>query len=246
MSILATLCLELSKNRFKKKFKPLGIKKKRRFLVSAPYSDKEFWKMLPFLCGLKKLGNIVMLVPQQLAVIYQLIKPNAFEAIFCETPSKLLSKEHKKLKEQLRNRDFHFLIELNKPANISLPYLTDVKKRICFYKRPNFPYYNIMIKDNMKSLYEFFNIKEKNPQNILQFYKRDLKTTLNQYGKKRPLLFVNGEDKIHWRGDKIIVGKDISPAEDELYKVLYFSDAYYGRNDARYEFAKILNKEIIK
>lgn len=246
MNIFAALYLKLSKKRFHKTFRPMGIEKKRNFLVSAPVNVSDFLKTLTFLVGLKKLGTIVMLMPKNLRSISRFMKPNIFETIFYEKPTRLFSKEHKRLKTQLANRNFHFIIELNKPANISLPYLTSVEKRICFYEKNNFPYYNIMIKENINSLTEFFNIKDNNPQNLFHFYARDLKKILKKFGKKRPILFVNGKNNIMWEGSKIIVGKDISSSDLEAYKILYLSDAYHGRCDALYEFAKIFNKKIIE
>ena len=174
------------------------------------------------------------------------MKPNVFEMIFYEEPSKLFSKEYKRLKEKLGNTGFHFLIDLNKPANISLPYLVSAEKRICFYDKNNYPYYNIMIKQNINSLVQFFDIESSDPQNLFHFYVRDLKKTLKKFKKKKPLLFINGENNITWEGDKIIVGKDILSSDPEVYKILYFSDAYYGQCDALYEFMKIFNKRIVE
>jgi hypothetical protein len=246
MNIFETLYLKLSKKRFLKTFKPLGIKKKRNFLISAPSEVSDFLKALPFIEGLKKLGNIVMLMPKKLKDICCYMKPNVFEMIFYEEPSKLFSKEYKRLKKKLGNTGFHFLIDLNKPANISLPYLVSAEKRICFYEKNNYPYYNIMIKQNINSLVQFFDIESSNPQNLFHFYVRDLKKTLKKFKKKKPLLFINGENNITWEGDKIIVGKDILSSDPEVYKILYFSDAYYGQCDALYEFMKIFNKRIVE
>ncbi len=246
MNIFAGLYLKLSKNRFQKTFKPLGIKKRRNFLISAPCNVGDFLQALPFINGLKKMGTIVMLASKDLKNIYRYIKPNIFETIFYEKPSTLFSKEYKDLKKRLGERHFHFLIELNKPANISLPYLTPVERRICFYEKDNFPYYNIMIKDSVNSLNEFFDIKETNPQNLFHFSKRDLQRTLKKFNKKRPLLLVNSVDNISWQGDKIIVGQNIANSDPEIYGILYLCDAYYGRYDTLYEFAKLFNKQILR
>lgn len=246
MNIFTELYLKLSKNRFRKTFKPLGIKKRRHFLVSAPYNEGDFIKALPFIDGLKKLGSIVMLVSYNLKNIYQFIRPHIFEPIFCESPTELFTKEYNGLKEKLGERRFHFLVELNKPANISLPYLTPIEKRICFYDEKKFPYYNIMIKDSIASLYDFFDIKETNPQLLFNFSKRDLRKFLKKLNKKEPLLFVNGRNNVSWEGDRIIVGENILASDPEIYGMLYICDAYSGRDDTLCEFAKLFKKPILQ
>ncbi len=245
MNIFATMYLKLSRNRFRKPFKPLGIKKNRTFLISAPRDISPFIQALAFIAGLRKMGSIVLLTPKNLETIYQFLKPNIFETIFYDKPSIIFSKEYNELKHQLHNKHFHFLIELNKPANISLPYLISAEKRICFYDENNFPYYNIMMKNSVTSLNEFFNIKTTNPQNLFRFYKRSLNKLLKKYNKKSPLLFINGEDYVSWDGDKIIVDENISSSDPQIYEILYFCDAYYGKSDMFYEFAKTFNKRIL-
>jgi len=246
MRIFTELYLRLSKNRFRKTFKPLGIKKRRNFLVSVPCNESDFLKTLPFINGLKKLGSIVLLISNDLKNIYQCIKPEIFEAIFYDRPTILFTREYKNLKERLSTRRFHFLVELNKPANISLPYLTPIEKRICFYDRDKFPYYNIMIKNSITSLHEFFNIKETNPELLFQFSKRDLKKIVKKMNKKEPLLFVNGRNSISWEGDKIIVGENIAASDPEIFGILYICNAYCGKCDILYEFAKVCKKQIFQ
>ncbi len=246
MNIFTKLYLKTSKRRFLKTFKPLGIKKKRKFLVSTPNSIVDFLKILPFLKELRKLGTIVILVPKKLESIYRHMKPNIFETIFYEEPSGIFTEEYKKLKKQLTDRHFHFLIELNRPANISLPYLTLTDKRICFYEKNNFPYYNIMFKNDLNPLNEFFNIKRSSPKSLFRFNLRESKKLLKQINKKRPLLFVNGKDKVSWNGDQIVVGKDISASDPNIYSILYGCDAYHGQHDAIYEFAKMFKTKIVE
>lgn len=246
MNIFTELYLKLSKNRFRKTFKPLGIKKRRNFLVSAPCNEGDFIKALPFIDGLKKLGSIVMLVSHNLKNIYQCMRPHIFEPIFCESSTEIFTKEYNVLKEKLGERRFHFLVELNKPANISLPYLTPIEKRVCFYDRNKFPYYNIMIKDSITSLNDFFEIKESNPQLLFHFSKRDLRKVIRKLNKKEPLLFVNGRDDVSWEGDRIIVGENIAVSDPEIYGILYICDAYCGKNDTLFEFAKLFKKPVLR
>ncbi len=246
MNIFGELYLKLSKNRFRKTFKPLGIKRRRQFLVSAPCNEGDFVKALPFINGLKKMGSIVMLLSHNLAKIYQYIKPQLFESIFCESPAEIFTKEYNGLKEKLGERRFHFLVELNRPANISLPYLTPIEKRICFYDKNKFPYYNIMIKDSITSLSDFFDIKETDPQLLFHFSKRDLRKLLKKMNKKGPFLFANGRHDVSWQGDKIIVGKDIAVSDPEIYGILYICDAYCGKDDTLFEFAKLFKKSILQ
>jgi hypothetical protein len=68
---------------------------------------------------------------------------------------------------------------------------------------------------------------------------------MKKHKKRRPLLFVNGTDKIDWQGDTITIGKDISADSPEAYRLLVAADAYCGKNDMFYELAKMFSKEII-
>jgi len=246
MNIFLPLYFEITKRKFYKQFRPPKIKKKSNHLISMPHDTRNFVRSLPFLAGLRKYGNIVLLVPEAVKNIYGFLKQNIFEAIFYNTPPLLFSKEYKLLKEQLRKKHFHFLIELDVPANISLPYLTSAETRICFYGNKNFPYYNILIRDTIRSLIEFFHIDEDNPQQLFYFHASKLKKVSKKFIKKHPLLFVNGKNDILWDGQKVIVGQDILPSDTNAYQILYLADAYYGEHDAFYEFAKIFNKKIIE
>ena len=65
-------------------------------------------------------------------------------------------------------------------------------------------------------------------------------------GKKKPLLIVNGVTQIGWKGDTLVVGKDISQSDPIIYEALYFADAYCGKHDVFYEFAKLCGIKIIE
>jgi hypothetical protein len=245
MSIFTNIYLGFSRKRFLKPFKPLSNKSRRNFLISAPASVAEFIRIMPYIAALKKYGTIVMLVPNTCKSVCDLITPNNFDLIFHETIPKVLSKEHNALKEQLREQRFHYIIELNKPANISLVYLTDVERRIAFYERKKFPYYNIMLRDSIESLCDFFVLRKADPKKIFKFYSRDIKSVLKRYHKQKPILFLNGSDAATWQGDKIILGKDVTADNPEVYKLILGTDAYCGQHDEFFEFAKMFNKEII-
>jgi len=246
MSVFTNIYLNFSKRKFLKPFKPLSTKKRRSFLVSAPTQAAEFVKVIPYVTGLKKIGDIVMIAPQRHETICSFIKPKNFQIIFYNIPPLVLSKEYDGLKKQLSQKRFHYIIELNKPANISLPYLTTTERRICLYDQTKFPYYNIMLRDSAESLCSLFKTKKYDPKKIFTFNVRDIKSTMKKYKKKRPLLFVNGTDKIDWQGDTITIGKDISAGSPEAYKLLVGADAYSGQHDVFYEFAKLFSREILE
>jgi len=246
MNIFRPLYLSISKKRFYKPFHPFKLPKKPTHLISAPNNIRDFLKTLFFLSGLRNSGTIVIVMQKSLENIHRFFKKNIFEAIFYDKTPLLFSKEYKILEERLNRRSFNFLIELNVPANISLPYLTNAEKRICLDKKSNFPYYNIFMKDGLNVLNEFFHIQESNPQDLFDFKERDLRKVEQKFHKNRPLLFLNRKDDTKWDGDKVAVGKDILPSDPESFQVLYLADAYCGEHDGFYEFAKIFNKQIIK
>ena len=183
MSVFSNIYLNFSKRRFLKPFKPLSNKKRRNFLISAPTQAAEFVKVIPYVTGLKKIGHIVMIAPRHHETICSFIKPKNFQIIFYDIPPLVLSKEYDGLKRQLSQERFHYIIELNKPANISLPYLTTTERRICLYDQTKFPYYNIMLRDSVESLCSFFATKKYDAKKIFTFYVRDIKSTMKKYKK---------------------------------------------------------------
>lgn len=244
MNILMPFYLKLSKKRFSRSFKPLGTKRKLWHLVSVPEDPAEFFKAAPFLMGLSKIGSVVMLMPKSLETIRSFMKAKQFEVILYEKKPSLFSEDYKRVAVQLGNRHFHFLIELNQPANVSLPYLGNIQRRVSFFDKRILPYYNILVKGSYASLLEFFDIQSSGGQEMFHFYSRDLKATERKLNVSHPLLFVNEDDKIEWEGKTIVVGKDIMVDDPAVWKVLYVADAYYGKQDAFYEFAVLYNKEI--
>lgn len=253
MSLFLPLYLRLTKNRFVKPFKPLASKKRVNYLISSPHNLADFLKTLPFLGDLRDtLGKVFLLMPRAFASIIEILTPDLFETIYYKNQPVLFSKEAKILKEKLSERDFYSLIELNVPANISLPYLFPAEKRISFYDEKCYPFYNILIKGNIAVLQDFFKIKKKNPERLFKFYKADLKKIEAKLHKQRPLLFVNPVPKpeladgvnISWSGDKFVRGEGDFSLID-TYKILYLGDAYYGQDDEFLELAKIFNKKII-
>jgi len=246
MKIFTPLYLKLSKKRFYRPFKPLGQKKKLWHLVSVPENPREFFKAATFLAGLSKIGNVIILMPKKLETIRSFMKTKQFEVILYEKKPSLFSEDYKRVAVQLGNRHFHFLVELNQPANISLPYLCNIQRRISFFNKNIFPYYNILVKDSYASLLEFFDIESANGQEIFHFYSRDLRSTEKNLKISHPLLFINETAPIEWNGGTVILGQDIMPDDPDVWKVLYVADAYYGKEDAFYEFAALHKKEILK
>ncbi len=245
MSLFLPLYLKLSKKRFQRPFKPLGAKKRLWHLVSVPHDKRHFFNAYPFICGLSKVANVVLLMPKKLENIRSFMKPKQFEIILYEKSPTIFSEDFKRVGVQLGDRYFHFLIELNTPANISLPYLRNFQRRISFYDKNNFPYYNIQMKDGMKSLTEFFDITPEEEKEMFHFYSRDLKAIEKKLNKPRPLLFVNGPQDYEWKGGKVILGTDILPDDHDIWSVLYIVDGYVGIQDAHYEFARINGKRIL-
>ncbi len=246
MKIFTPLYLKTTKNRFLKPFHPLQTAKKPNFLVSAPFRPTDFLRALPLLGGLRDCGHVTMLMPKNLEGIYRIMKHNIFNVIFYDEPLVIFSCSHKLIKSELEKKHFENLIEMNVPANISLPYLVDVEKRICFCSTKNFPYYNILAKDGINTLFEFFHIEARNPQELFRFNASDLRRFEKSFDKKRPWLFINSLDDIEWPGDKIVVDKDVSTLEPNAYEALYLADAYYGKQDAFFELARIFEKKIIE
>ena len=194
---------------------------------------------------LSRIGSAVLLMPKNLEYIRSFMKPKQFEIILYEKSPTLFSEDYKRIAVQLGERYFHFLIELNEPANISLPYLSNFQRRIAFYHAGNFPYFNIQVRNGYESLHEFFNIESEPTNDMFHFYSRNLKSLEKRLDKPRPLLFINNAEDVDWKGGKIIVGKDIMPDDQDILSVLYMIDAYHGVRDAFYEFALINSKKIL-
>jgi len=244
VNIIQSLYLRLSRNEFIKSFKPIGYEKNANYLVSVPRNAKDFIKSLSFLAGLKKTGRVVLLLPKTFGDLIDLFKSDLFETIYYENAPTIFSQEFKILKNLLKKRNFNSLIELNVPANISLPYLVDVKRRISFYDEKIFPYYNILVKGDASAMNDFFQFRKMNPQILFKFHISESKKILKKLNKKKPLLFVNGDNDIQWEGAKFILGKD-SLSINEIYKILYLCNTYYGKDDEFCEFARIFDKKII-
>jgi hypothetical protein len=228
-----------------KTFHPCVMSKKSSYLISAPHKITDFIKSFPFLAGLQSRGTCVILMPRALETIYALMKQDIFRTIFYDNVPLLFSREYKMLKQQLEHEQFHYLIELNKPANISLPYLTPIEKRICLCDRNNFPYFNIFIKEGFSTLSDFFEIEDSDPHNLFHFNTNRVRVKKRKWSKKGPVLFVNKSNDIEWEGYKVTVGKDVQSSDAEAYEFLYLADAYYGVQDEFYEFAVMFDKKII-
>ncbi len=245
MKIFTPVYLKTSKNKFKKKFRPLGSKKKADFFVSLPDNLTGLLKYIPFIAGLKKKGTVKLLSPQTLADILELIKPKLFEIIYYQKPIRLFTEPFKQLKKRFINQNFHYLIDLNNPANLHLPYLINSERRITFYDKPYFPYYNILIKDGIESLRQFLKIPGAKPDRIFKFQKRETKKILKELKKKSPLLVINDGQEIEWEGDRILIGREIPEQGTLRFQILSVADAYYGKKDELHQFARLLKKKIL-
>lgn len=245
MTIFSHLTDALRKRKLVKEFRPLGMKKRCTFLVSVPSDDTRAVSTLSFLGGLKTWGQVYVLIPHCVHHFYQWLSQRYYKKIGYPKPVRRFGKERKVLQEQLQNQKFHFLIELNAPVNISLPFVATAEKRICFFDMDNYPYYNIMMKNGYTSLHEFFNVKKANPARIIQFSGKSKTQVRSAYGKHKPLCFVNGVTPHTWTGDTIVVEKDISRTDPDVLSLLNCADAYCGHHDVLYEFACVFKKKII-
>lgn len=252
MNIFRNFYLKTNKYKLYKPFKPLGLKRKEKFLVSTPVKIKDFLKMLPFLGGLRKLGEVVLLAPQSFVPFLKIFKAKIFQGIYWSKVPEVLTREFDFLKRELENYNCNWLIELNPDANLALPGLINVERRVAFYNTKNFPYYNILIKGGIDSLSDFFQIPAVAPGTLFKFNKIELKNISKNLPVERPLLFVNTDEKkpfvkpesLKWTGTIVLINKAAEDIE-LLCKKLYLCDAYYGPDDEFCEMARIFKKEII-
>jgi len=245
MSIFTGLKMVWQKRRLNKQFRPLGIKKRRTFLVSVPSEPDQVMDTLSFLGGLKTWGQVTVLVPECVHHFYTWLPKKYFTDLVYPKPVRRFGKEARRLQERLTERKFHFLIELNKPVNLSLPFLVSAERRICFFDTANYPFYNIMMKDDYISLHEFFNITKVDPVKVISFAKKTKSQIRKAYGKRKPLCLVNGSVPTTWSGDMIILKKDIPHTHADVLCLLYCAEAYCGQHDVLYEFARAYGKQII-
>jgi|GEM_PF-705746 len=252
MNLIRTFYLKTIRHKFYKPFKPLGLKKRDIFLISVPFKIKDFLKILPFLGGIRKLGNVILLVPQAFAPYIKMFKSKTFQSIYWTKIPQMLTREFDFLKRELINYQCNWLIELNQDANLALPSLIDVEKRIAFYNPKKFPYYNILIKEGIESLISFFQISVIEPDTLFKFNKLELKSISKNLPSQRPFLFVNTSDVrtfvkpegLIWSGSIVMHNKTAENIE-EVCKKIYLCDGYYGPDDEFCEIARIFKKEII-
>jgi hypothetical protein len=153
MNIFTTLRMALGRNRFKQPFQPLGMKKRRTFLISVPSKPEHIMTTLSLLGGLQTWGQMILLIPHAIEIFYYWLPEKYYTKIVYAKSTRCFGKETGTLRQQLQGHKINFLIELNTPVNISLPYITSTEKRICFYDMKNYPYFNIMMKDGFASLH---------------------------------------------------------------------------------------------
>jgi hypothetical protein len=244
MNIVQSLYIRTNKKRFAKNFKPIGIKKRVNYLISPPAATTGFLTWLSFLGELHSLGHIVMLASRNLEPILKIAKPNLFEIVFYEKALTVLTKEFDRAKASLAGRTFTYLIELNSPVNLSLPFLTDAERRMTFYGTGYFPYYNILFKDDIKGFISYFPLKTEETVYYLKLPAAELKKLSKEINKRHPLLFVNGRAPASWDGDMIVPDRKLTPIT-EIYKLLCISDAYCGADDELGHLARIFNKPIV-
>jgi hypothetical protein len=244
MKLFLPLYLKMTRNKFTRAFKPIGVKRKSAFFVSAPLILKDLIRTLPFLENLRGLGPVALFLPRSCEPFTRYFRPGLFDFVFYDKLPVLLTREFKILQEQFQERSFESLIEINEPANLHLPYLIRTEKRIAFYNPKNYPYYNILLKGGIKALSDFYRFETTNPKKIFHITEAESHKLDRRLGKKHPLLFVNGPDERAWDGDKFVLGRDYL-AEAEIPKIIYLCDAYYGLDDEWREIAKLFGKTIL-
>lgn len=245
MSLRQSLYLHFIRGRFIRSFKPLEFKKGMHFFVSVPGKPKDFLESLSFLGALRKLGSIVFLMPKSFEEIREILNPELFQNSYYYSNLTVISKEFNFLKRQVKDLRIHYLIELNNPANLALPYLIPASRRITFYNLKYFPYYNILI-DEISALYSFFRIEGADPKKQFKFSKIELKNLSKTLSREAPILFVNGKvQQLTWPGGKFIFDRDKQKLTEAM-KTLYLCDAYCGDDDEFASFARIFGKQIIQ
>ncbi|MGQ9464889.1 MAG: hypothetical protein ACUVQ4_04185 [bacterium] len=252
MNILRTIYLKTIRYKLYKSFKPLGFKKGEDFLISTPTKIKDFLKLLPFLGGIRKMGNVILLVPQTFAPFIKMFRTRTFQSIYWSKIPLIFTREFDLLKQELENYQCNWLIELNENANIALPSLVNAERRVAFYNQRNFPYYNILIKGGIESLVNFFQIPVVEPQTLFKFNKLELRSIFKHLAGQPPFLFVNASETeqfvkpetVEWQGGIVVVNKSKDDVET-MCKKLYLCNAYYGPDDEFCELARIFKKNII-
>uniref|UniRef100_A0A7C4XJY0 Uncharacterized protein n=1 Tax=candidate division WOR-3 bacterium TaxID=2052148 RepID=A0A7C4XJY0_UNCW3 len=247
MNLLQSLYIKFNRRRFKSSFRPIGLKRGESFFISVPRKLNDFLESLSFLTALRKVGKVFLFAPQYFADFFSILNPSIFNTIYYEKNLEVLTGEFNILKTKLNDMKFNYLIELNQPANLALPYLVPAEKRISFYDLKNYPYYNILARGEIETLSSFFSLENEDPRLVFKFSKTELKNLKKALSLKSPALFINGKDKIEdnvWSGTKIFFEKEKQKLSD-TFKILYLCDAYYGEKDEFYVFAQIFEKQII-
>ncbi len=253
MNIIQRFYLASIRKKLARSFKPLGLKRRDLYFVSVPHKIKDFLRTLPFLAGLRRSGNVMLFLPETYAPVVRLFKPNLFNAVYWTKIPQVLTREFDSLKKMLENYHFNWLIELNPEANLALPSLVEVERRVTYYNPKYFPYYNILIKGGFEVLMSFFNILNVDSGKLFKFSKLELKDIAKSIPGIRPVVFVNITDRhkfvkpegTEWSGSIVFCEKEKTPV-DEAIKKLFLCDSYYGVDDEFCEFARIFNKPIIE
>lgn len=250
MNLIRNLYLKTQRHKFYRPFKPIGIGRRESFFIAPAENIKEFFKALPFIAGIRKLGSVMLFVPEVFMPYIKNFRVNYFQIIFYKEFPQVLTREFDILKNEIKKISFNWLIELNHRANLNLPNLVNAEKRVTFYDKKNFPYYNILIKGGIEALVNFFQISLVDPVSLFKFNKLELKGILKGLPQEQPRLFFNEADKgaeelerLKWQGG-IVYHKKNDDIEKGL-KELYLCDAYFGPDDEFCEIAKIFKKEII-
>ncbi|MCX7995097.1 MAG: hypothetical protein N3A65_04940 [candidate division WOR-3 bacterium] len=251
MDLIRRIYIKFQKPKFLKPFRPIGITKKENFVIIPSEKIKDFFKLLPFLAGIRKLGNVILLVPEAFSYYIKCLRTNYFQVIYYQKVPQILTREYNLIKNELNKISHSWFINLNPDADISFSTLTKSERRVAFYNKKLFPYYNILVKGGLESLINFFQIQLVDPLSLFRLNKSELKMILKELPQKKPRLFFNqieenlkALDETSWNGSVVYCKKIKDEIENDLKK-LYLCDAYFGPDDEMCELARIFKKEII-
>lgn len=243
MSLLTGIYLRMSRNRFRKDFRPTKMRRNCSLLVHTG-AQIQFMRSIPLISMLKKWGSITLIIHSSCSTLIDMLARIFFRVFYYNNPLKVLTREHSEIAKSLEGGKFDFLFDLSEPGNISIPYLANIDQRICVGGRNMLPYYNIVF-DDSNALVNYFKLKPQSISKIFSLSKNKIKEIQKKYTLPKDYIVVNKSGGIKSEKKTIVIGRDINANNPELYAILLGSGGYAGENDHFAEFARINNIAII-
>jgi hypothetical protein len=243
MSFLTNIYLRTSRHKFKRAFRPTKIHRNDGVLLHIG-NKIQFMKSALIVHMIKKSSDVVLVSHSSCSDIVNILSANFHKVIYYGKTLKVLSHEHGQIARSLSDSKFQFLFELGAPANISIPYLSNIDQRICIGDRNLLPYYNIIF-DSPDALIGYFKLKSPAKPKLFNFSKNKIKEIQKKHNLDTSYIVVNGSHEIKSEQKKVTIGKDIGAEDPEVYAIIMGSNAYTGGNDHFAEFARINNITII-